>query len=89
MCRDGGLSIEVWGGRPVCDGDCTCVCPSVRPSVRPVQFQTPPPLTHQPRNAPQEEDAIVIDRFDGRALLDDRALFMKKKSRRRCVPSRV
>lgn len=33
----------------------------------------------------QEEDAIVIDRFDGRALLDDRALFMKKKSRKRCA----
>ena len=25
----------------------------------------------------------MIDRFDGRALLDDRGLFMKKKSRKR------
>lgn len=30
----------------------------------------------------------MIDRFDGRALLDDRALFMKKKSRKRyCADS--
>lgn len=31
----------------------------------------------------QTQDPIVIDRFDGRALLDDRSKFIKLKSRRR------
>jgi hypothetical protein len=31
----------------------------------------------------QEQDPIFIDRFDGRALLDDRAKFIKLKGRRK------
>ena len=54
--------------------------PSVSASVH-----SPIHIDHQSFNPPQEEDPIVIDRFDGRALLDDRALFMKKKSRKRYV----
>jgi len=38
---------------------------------------------HMMRWRGQEEDPIVIDRFDGRALLDDRSLFMKRKKRGR------
>jgi len=33
----------------------------------------------------QEEDPIVIDRFDGRALLDDRSKFIKLKGRKKEV----